>query len=88
MKEMIKKYKGTLICSVLVMLAGILVPDGILVCVVQNLLRGLAHQPVPVLGLFGGQFFIELRVHFLLLHVQTLLPKLVSAWYNEKKCRG
>ena len=25
MKEMIKKYKGTLICSVLVMLAGILV---------------------------------------------------------------
>lgn len=24
MKEMIKKYKGTLICSVLVMLAGIL----------------------------------------------------------------
>ena len=63
-------------------------PDGILVCVVQNLLRGLAHQPVPVLGLFGGQFFIELRVHFLLLHVQTLLPKLVSAWYNEKKCRG
>ena len=63
-------------------------PDGILVCVVQNLLRRLAHQPVPVLGLLGGQFFIEPRVHFLLLHVQTLLPKSVSAWYNKQKYRG
>src|SRR5699024_1901716 len=44
-------------------------PDGVLVCVVQNFLRRLAHQPVPVLGLLGGQFFIELCVHFLWCHV-------------------
>ena len=37
--------------------------------VVQNFLRRLAHQPVPVLGLLGGQFFIELCVHFLWCHV-------------------
>ena len=44
-------------------------PHRIFIGVVQNFLRRLAHQPVPVLGLLGGQFFIELCVHFLWCHV-------------------
>ena len=46
-------------------------PDGVLIGVVQNFLRGLAFQPVPVFVLLSGHLLIEGRIQIVGIHVIT-----------------
>ena len=56
-------------------------PDGVLIGMVQDFLRGLAFQPVPVFVLFSGHLFIKGCIQIVGIHV-IAPPHVVSVSFQ------
>ena len=56
-------------------------PDGVLIGMVQDFLRGLAFQPVPVFVLFSGHLLIKGRIQIVGIHV-IAPPHVVSVSFQ------